>query len=270
VTYLVWIPAALLAVWLLLQGFALALLYPSGRRKLPAEPDFEGLEVEEVEFCAADGTALHGLWFPHPEAKGVLLVCHGNGRNAYSRVWIAKDLRDLPLHVFVFDYRGYGRSAGMPSERGTALDVAAAWEVVHERLGRPEDPPILLFGRSLGGAVALQLGPECPVRGLILESTFTSVLEIALRRYPWLLPRLTCRNPYRSDLRIHRVSAPVLMAHSPDDEVIPYDMGESLFRRTPHPWRFCVLEGGHEEAGWRTSPGYAAAVRAFAREVGVV
>jgi pimeloyl-ACP methyl ester carboxylesterase len=176
----------------------------------------------------------------------------------------------MPMHIFVFDYRGYGKSSGVPSERGTARDVAAAWEVVHERLGRPEDPPVLLYGRSLGGAVALQLGSDHPVRGVVLESTFTSVMELAQRFYPWLYPRISCRHPYRSDLRLAAMSKPVLIAHSRDDEVVPFDMGEALFRKAPHPWKFCELQGGHEQAGWQTSSDYAIALRAFAREVGVI
>ena len=263
-------PLILAGGWMAIQGFENRMLYPSNRRAAPEETDWHGLEVEDVDFCAEDGAKLHGLWFPHPEATGALLVCHGNGGGAEFRTWIPRDLRDLPLHVFVFDYRGYGKSEGVPSEKGTGKDVAAAWEVAHERLGRPEDPPILLYGRSLGGAVALQLPADCPVRGVVLESTFTSIVDMGRRLYPWLWPRVTCRNRYRSDLRIQRVAAPVLCAHSVEDELIPDAMGRELYRRAPNPWRFCELRGGHEEAGWQTSPGYAAAFREFAREVGVV
>lgn len=262
-----WAAAGLAGVWVAVQAFETRLLYPSNRRAAPEEPDFEGLEVEEVDFCAEDGAKLHGLWFSQPGAKGVLLVCHGNGGSVGFRTWIPRDLRDVPLHVFLFDYRGYGKSEGVPGEKGTARDVAAAWEVAHERLGRPENPPILLYGRSLGGAVALQLPEDCPVRGVVLESTFTSIVDMGRRLYPWLLPQWTCRNAYRSDERIRRVRAPVLVAHSTEDELIPESMGRALYRRAPNPWGFCPLRGGHEEAGWQTSPDYAAAFRAFVGEV---
>jgi fermentation-respiration switch protein FrsA (DUF1100 family) len=197
-----------------------------------------------------------------------LLVCHGNAGNISDRLWIAEDLHDIPLHILIFDYRGYGKSKGLPSERGTGRDVAAAWEFARSRCGDGESPPIVLYGRSLGGGVALQaVEAGLSVRGLILESAFTSILEIANRHYAWLLPRLTCRNPYRSDLRIATVRVPLLMAHSPEDEVISFDMGEALYRKAPNPWRFVQLQGSHVEAGWQTSPEYASAIREFIDEV---
>ncbi|MDA3872952.1 MAG: alpha/beta hydrolase, partial [Kiritimatiellae bacterium] len=188
---------------------------------------------------------------------------HGNAGNVSNRLWIAEDLQDVPVNIFIFDYRGYGKSKGIASEKGTGLDVAAAWEYARNRCGGRETPPILIYGRSLGGAVALQAATVFPARGVILESTFTSILEIANRRFPWLFPRFTCRSTYRSDLRISRVRAPVLIAHSPDDQVIPFDMGEALYRKVPNPWKFIRLRGSHVEAGWQTSPEYALAVREF-------
>ncbi|MEX2605987.1 MAG: alpha/beta hydrolase [Kiritimatiellia bacterium] len=254
-----------IALWFGLQAYEHRLIYP-GSKRLQVIPDDFRREVEEVEFCAEDGISLHGRWFSHAEARGVFLVCHGNAGNVSDRLWIAEDLQDLPVNIFIFDYRGYGKSKGIASEKGTGLDVAAAWEYARNRCGGGESPPILIYGRSLGGAVALQAATVFPVRGVILESTFTSILEIAARRYPWLLPRLTCRNPYRSDLRISRVLAPVLMAHSPDDQVIPFELGEALYRKVPNPRKFIRLSGNHVEAGWQTSPEYAAAVREFVSE----
>jgi fermentation-respiration switch protein FrsA (DUF1100 family) len=233
-------------------------------RSFRAEKEDTELEVEDVEFCAEDGTSLHGWWFPHQNAKGVLLICHGNAGNVSDRIWMAEDLRDLPLHVFIFDYRGYGKSGGLPSEKGTGKDVCAAWEFARAKIEASEaDPPIVVYGRSLGGAVALQLASTLPVRGVILESTFTSILDIGKRFYPWLLPQLTCRHPFRSDLRMAAVKAPVLMAHSPEDETIPFDMGEALYRKVPNPSGFFTLSGSHVEAGWQSSPDYAKAFRSF-------
>jgi len=254
------------AGWLGLRLTADRLIFPRSH-SFRAEKEASGRDAEDVWFCAEDGAELHGWWFPHSEAKGGVLVCHGNAGNVSDRVWIPRDLSDVPLHVFVFDYRGYGQSRGRPSERGTEMDVSAAWETARMRVGGGEDPPIVLYGRSLGGAVALQAAAKLPVRGVVLESTFTSILELALLRYWWLLPRVACRHPYRSDLRISRVRAPVLAAHSPEDEVVPYEMGKRLFRRAPNPWGFEGLSGTHVEAGWQTSPAYAEAFRAFVNEV---
>lgn len=258
---------ALGLLWLGLQAFANRLIFPRSRT-FRTEKEDSGLEVEDVEFCAEDGTALHGWWFPKADAKGVLLVCHGNAGNVSDRLWIAEDLQDVPLHIFLFDYRGYGRSGGLPSERGLGRDVCAAWEFACAKTGADrEDPPIVLYGRSLGGAVALQAASQLPVRGVILESTFTSILEVGKRFYPWLLPRWTCRHPFRSDLRIAAVKAPILMAHSPEDETVPYDMGQALYRRAPNPRGFYQLTGNHVEAGWQTSEEYARALREFLAEL---
>ncbi len=242
--------------WLALRVTAQRMIFPRSRH-FRARAEDAGLPVEEVVFAAEDGTRLHGWWFPHPCARGGLICCHGNAGNVSDRLWMAQDLADLRLHKLIFDYRGYGKSGGRPSEKGTGLDVAAAWDFVHARLGHPERPPIAVYGRSLGGAVALQLATCREVRALVLESTFTSILEMGRRHHPWLLPGLTCPHPYRSDLRIQRIKAPVLVAHSPDDEIVPYDMGVRLYEEAPEPKRFCGLHGGHAEAGWQTSPEYA-------------
>lgn len=263
---LVSILGGLLLCWLLLQTYGNHLIFRRSR-SFRAEKEEAGRVVEEVEFCAEDGTGLNGWWFPHQEARGVLVVCHGNAGNISDRLWIAQDLQDVPLHLFLFDYRGYGKSGGYPGEKGTGRDVAAAWEFARKKISSEErSPPIFLYGRSLGGAVALQAAEKLPVRGVILESTFTSILDVGLRFYPWLLPRLTCRHPYRSDLRIAAVRAPVLMAHSPEDETIPFDMGEALYRKVPNPAGFYRLSGSHVDAGWQTSPEYAEALRRFLLE----
>lgn len=263
VRILLWVLGAAGLFWLTVQAYGHRLIFRRSR-SFRAEKEDAGMSVEEVSFCAEDGTALHGWWFPHTDARGVLVVCHGNAGNVSDRLWMAQDLADLPLHLLIFDYRGYGKSEGIPSEKGTGQDVAAAWEFARQRMGADAaDPPIVLYGRSLGGAVALQAACRLPVRGVILESTFTSILDIGRRFYPWLLPRLTCRHPYRSDLRMAAVRAPVLMAHSPEDETIPYDLGQALYRRAPHPYGFYDLTGPHAEAGWQTAPDYAQALRGF-------
>ena len=248
------------AAWLLIRWTEDRLLYRRSS-EFNALPTDVGLEAEDVDFCAADGTALHGWWFPHANARGTLVICHGNAGNISDRLWMARDLADVPLNLFLFDYRGYGRSKGLPSEKGTEQDVLAAYEVAHARLGHVENPPILVYGRSLGGGIALQLATACPVRAVVLESTFTSIVEIGERFYPHLLPKLTCRNRYRSDLRIQEVEVPILIAHGPDDETIPYDMGEKLYSLAPNPFGFCKLNGCHNESGWQTAPEFGAEFR---------
>jgi len=224
-------------------------------------PEDVGLEAEELEFCASDGCSLHGWWFAHPAARGVLVICHGNAGNISDRLWMAQSLADLPMHLMLFDYRGFGKSRGIPREAGTERDVRAALELARQKWKGPGTAPIVLLGRSLGGAVALQAVDEPGILALILESTFTSVVEMGERFYPWLLPRLFCLNRYPSDQRIQKAQVPVLVVHSPENEVIPYDMGERLFALAPRPWRFIRLAGLHDEAGWVSCPAYADAIR---------
>lgn len=259
---LVWLLFGSFVVWFGIQWIGHRLLFP-GDRIFRSGPEDTDLTVEDVEFCAEDGTALHGWWFPKKDARGVLLVCHGNAGNVSDRLWIAEDLRDVPMDVFIFDYRGYGKSKGIASEKGTGLDVMAAYEVARARLGGMENPPIVVYGRSLGGAVALQLASKVPLRGVVLESTFSSIVDVGKVLYPMLLPQVTCRHPYRSTLRIPFVSCPILAAHSPEDETVPFDIGKNLYDLAPNLWRFCFLKGSHVEAGWQTSEEYADAFREF-------
>lgn len=264
---LLWLVLGVILLRLLILWIEHRLLFPRDSA-VRGNPGDEGLQAEDVHFCAEDGAALHGWWFPHPEARGVLLVCHGNAGNVTDRLWMARDLSDVPLHKFIFDYRGYGRSRGIPSEKNTQRDARAAYQVVAQKWMEEKGtlPPVVLYGRSLGGGVALQIASEVPIRALVLESTFSSVLEIGQRCYPWLLPGLFCKNTYRSDLRIQEVDAPVLVAHSPDDEVIPYDMGEKLYSLAPNPWKFVRLTLSHDEAGWQTSAEYAREFRRLVAE----
>lgn len=256
---LILIPILLLGlIWLT----EVHLLYPRHRR-IGELPDNLEHTPEDITFYTKDGVALHGWWFEHPNATGSLIFCHGNAGNLSSRGWVARDLQDLPINVFLFDYRGYGKSKGFPSERGTGKDVLAAYDFTH---ARSNGLPVIACGRSLGGGTSLQLAEQVSLDGLIIESSFTSVLDMAKRFYPWLLPTLTCRNRYASVERLRKLSLPVLIAHSPDDEVVPYDMGQALSQAAPNLWRFCVLEGRHNEAGWQTSPAYARAVREYITE----
>ncbi len=251
--------------WMLARIIGQNRLYRRTRRVAEWEEGHRA--VEDVVFYARDGVKLHGHWYEHPDAEGVLLICHGNAGNVSHRLWMAEDLQDVSLHILIFDYRGYGRSRGWPSEKGTAMDVEAAWELAHQRLGFQEDPPIVLYGRSLGGGVALQLPQHCPVKGVVLESTFSSILELALQYYPVLLPQWTLANRYLSIERIRSLNVPVLIAHSPDDEVCPFDMGRRLYDAAPIPWAFCTLEGRHDDAGWQSSEEYAGAFRSFVKEM---
>ena len=241
------------------------LYYPA--RTIESTPAVFGLQYEDVNFISEDGRLLHGWWIPHPQARGTILHCHGNAGNIGDRVWMAADLHRLKLNVFLFDYRGYGKSRGLPTEQGTYRDARAAYEVVRAKYQDEDSPPVIVHGQSLGGAVAIQLALDKPVRGLIVESSFSSVVDIGEKLYPFLPIRWFCWFRYDSIAKVGRLNLPKLFAHSAHDDLIPYDLGEKLYRAACPPKNFVLLEGTHNDAGWTLTPAYWRAVSEFVDRV---
>lgn len=233
------------------------------RRAFGVTPDQAGLAYEPVDFVAADGTRLHGWWMPAPGARGTILYCHGNAGNISTRMEVYQGLLTLGVNVFAFDYRGYGKSRGIASEDGLYEDARAAFEVVRERYDDADLPPVILYGASLGGAVAAQLASERPVRGLIIEGGFTSAIDVGERWFPRLPVRALAH--YRFDTRgkVMALGIPKLFAHSRQDEVVPFDIGQQLFEAAAGPKQFTELGGVHGEAGWQSSPAFYAALKVF-------
>ena len=260
--------AAVGMVWLATRWVEWSQLYHP-RVEISNTPDDAGLEYEDVEFVAEDAIRLHGWWIPSPSARGSLIYCHGNGENVGDLVGLAADLRALGVNVFLFDYRGYGRSRGWPTERGTYRDARAAFEYVRARHGQVEHPPIVALGRSLGGAVAAQLALDKPLQGLILESTFASTAALGRLLFPRLPVERLCRYRYDTLSKMPRIAIPLLVAHSPEDGLIPLSQAQALYETAPGPKQFVLLSGTHNEAGWRRTPAYLEALRAFlARTLG--
>ena len=226
-------------------------------RMIESTPDRYGISFEDVVFKADDGTELHGWWIPCENAVGTVLYCHGNAGNIGTREWWFHDLKRLPVNLFLFDYRGYGNSRGKPSERGLHLDALAAWDEVARRHNDTRNPPIVLHGISLGGGVASRLATQRPVRGVVLQSTFTSIPDMSLELYPNLpLDRLS-RHHFRNKDTVPKITCPILFAHSEADDLIPYHMGKTLYdTATTNQKRFFDLNGNHVDAGWNNTPGY--------------
>jgi hypothetical protein len=258
----------LLLTVFLLQGRMI--YYPvEGLAGTPADA---GLDYEDVWLEAADGVRLHGWWLPAPgggRGPGTAVFCHGNAGNVSHRLATLRVIHGLGLSCLLFDYRGYGRSQGEPSEQGLYMDAAAAWE--HAVAERGVEPGrVVLWGRSLGGAVAARLARERSDAGqapgaLILESTFSSAVELGRRLYPYLPVRLLSRHRYPAARAVAGVDCPVLVMHSPDDDIVPLALGRKVYEAAPEPKRFFELAGGHND-GPRISPGYAPAVQDFLRE----
>lgn len=231
-------------------------------RRLVTTPAARGLAYETVDFEAADGVKLSGWFIRAESARGVVLFFHGNAGNISYRLDSIETFYRLGLSTFIIDYRGYGQSEGNPSEQGTYLDAEAAWRYLVEEREVPPDE-IILFGRSLGGAVATRLAQSHRPALLILESTFTSVPDMAAGIYPFLPVRLLARIQYNTLERLPAINVPTLIVHSPNDEVIPYNHGQRLFDAAPEPKEFLRIEGGHNEGFLLSAEEYEAGLTAF-------
>ncbi len=230
--------------------------------KLIATPMQLGMAFEEVHLAASDGVSLHGWYVPAAQARGNLLFLHGNAGNISHRLESIERFHRLGLNVFIFDYRGYGESGGRPDEAGTYRDARAAWDWLLAAKSA-EAGRTIVFGRSLGGAIAAQLATQVHPAGLIVESAFTSVPDAAAGIY-WFLPvRLLARFKYDTRAALEGVACPVLIVHSRDDEIIPFSHGEALFAAASQPKQLLVLNGGHNDAIFTSTAVYEQGLRSF-------
>jgi len=239
--------AGLYALFMLLAfiGQEVIIYFPD--RQVTATPAAVGLEYEEEWLTASDGERLQAWFIPGGQEAPVVLFCHGNASNISdaSHLEIMRILHSLGLSVCIFDYRGFGASTGSPSEQGTALDARAAWRHLVEGRGyRSEE--VILWGRSLGGGIASNLARQVGrCRALVLESTFTSIPDMARRLFPFLPLRWGIKHRYPVMEHVQEVECPVLVMHSRQDETVPYGFGRRVFEAAPEPKRFVELRGGH-------------------------
>ena len=216
-------------------------------RELFADPAAVGLAYEDVTFAASDGVSLHG-WFVPGRSDLTLLWCHGNGGNISHRLEnLLLVHNELGLNVFLFDYRGYGRSEGKPSEQGTYLDAEAALHYLDSRNDIHQDRTIYL-GSSLGGGVAVELAMLRSPYGLILESTFPSIRYMARLSFPILPLHLFLQARYDSEAKIGRIDTPLLILHGDKDDLVPIQAGRRLFDAAKDPKEFHTIVGaGHND-----------------------
>jgi len=229
---------------------------------ITATPGNIGLDFENVSFKTKDDVQLSGWYVPVENEKGTILFCHGNAGNISHRLDTIALFHRLGYGVFIFDYRGYGRSDGRPTEQGTYLDAEAAWNYLVRQKGiKPSR--IVLFGRSLGGAVAVWLAAGRNPRGCILESTFSSVPDMAAALYPIFPARYICRFRYDSLSIINKISCPLYIIHSPDDEIIPYDHSRRLFTAAKTKKEFLQIRGNHNNGFILTGKKYVDGLQSF-------
>jgi fermentation-respiration switch protein FrsA (DUF1100 family) len=227
--------------------------YPEGFWDVESISAREGELVPKIEDCAftaTDGTRLHG-WYCAPHRKTgdglepvrsrmVLLWFHGNAGNISHRYEMIRMLMKIPVNIFIIDYRGYGKSQGEPSERGIYADARGAWDyLTGERGIAPER--IIVFGKSLGGAAAVDLASKVKAAGLIVQSSFTSASDMAASILP-VYPRFFLKTKMDSKRKIAGVDCPKLFIHSRADEVVPFELGRRLFEAAPEPKLFYEVE----------------------------
>jgi fermentation-respiration switch protein FrsA (DUF1100 family) len=226
--------------------------YPDGLWDTEVAARGSGCVIDDHFFTATDGTRLHGWWcrrIDAPADQPVLLFFHGNAGNLSHRADLLIELATrTPASVFVVGYRGYGRSEGRPSEEGLYKDARAAWQHLTEESGVGAER-IIIFGKSLGGGAAVDLAMEVPAAGLIVESSFTSIPDMAGAHYPFV-PKFLVRTQMNSLVKIEFVSMPKLFIHSKQDRVVPYRLGRKLFEAAPEPKRFYEVVGAGHNDTW--------------------
>lgn len=216
-------------------------------RQVTATPADIGLAFEAVRLSTSDGEQLAAWHIPAPAARGTLLYLHGNGGNIGHRLDLIADFHRLGLNVFIIDYRGYGASSGKPSEKGTYEDALTAWNhLTQQKRLMPEQ--IILFGESLGGSIASWLAARHQPAGLILYAGFSSVPDLARQIYPIFPASLLTRYRYETKAELGKVNCPLLIMHSPEDEIIPFSHGRALLEAANEPKRLAELRGGHNDA----------------------
>jgi uncharacterized protein len=231
--------------WFLVRRFERSMIYHPDPN-LEVSPAAIGLAYNDVTLTTSDGTQIHGWWIPAENSRSTILFCHGNAGNISHRLESILLFHQLDLSVFIFDYRGYGKSAGSPSEEGTYRDAAAAYNYLREY--REISPgKIIIFGRSLGGAVAIELAVEKEAAALICESSFTSAVDMGKLIFPYLPVNLLGFDKYDSISKVGKLSLPKLFIHSREDDIIPFGQGERLYRAAAPPKEFLEIRGGHNE-----------------------
>lgn len=216
------------------------LFYPT--RSTDIYPDRLGLNFEEVFFYSSDKVKLYGWFIPSKKARYTILFCHGNAGNISHRVEKVKFFNQLGCNVFVFDYRGYGKSKGSPSENGLYRDARSAYAYLLNKGINANS--IIGYGESIGGAVVTDLASENKLAGFILDSTFSNVEDIVKLSYHYI-PSWAFSSKFNSIYKIKSINMPKLIIHSINDEIVPFELSRKIYNASPEPKDFLQIRGGH-------------------------
>jgi len=230
-------------------------------------PSAIDLSFEDIYVDTDDNIKIHGWFIVNSSAKYTLLLLNGNAGNIGDRFDKIGLLHGLGMNIFIIDYRGFGRSQGKVSEAGVYLDAKAAYDyLINSRKIKPEY--IILYGESIGSAVAIDLAWTKKTGGLIVEGAFSKGRDMAKKIYPFL-PAFLFSNIFDSLSKIKKVNVPKLFIHSENDEMIPLSLAEKLYHAAPQPKRFVKIIGGHNTAFLDSQPVFLAAVGSFMKELSI-
>lgn len=254
----IFIVAAFKVLFILLEQKSL--YHPT--EKIPETPKDLGIGFEDVNLKTADGQLLNGWFIPAKDAKVTILYCHGNAGNIYHRLHKVKFFHEMGTNFFIFDYRGYGKSTGKPTEKGLYKDAQAAYDYLVSRNDVTKNK-IVVYGKSLGGPIAADLCVNRQARALILEGSFASVALRAQQLYPFLPMKLLITQKYDTMAKVRSLRIPKLIAHGKQDDVISFHHGEILFSSAAEPKQFLLFNGSHNDDVYVISASYKAELERF-------
>ena len=262
------IAITILLIWIGIGWFERSnLFYPT--TDLAATPADFHLPYDNVTLTTPDGEKLNAWFFPvapqQKEKEFTILLHHGNGGNISHRLDKIARLHKLGFHVFIFDYRGFGKSSGKPNEKGLYLDAETALQYLATQKNIPLGQ-IVFYGESLGGAVATEMAARHQGKALILEDTFTSTVNMSKFLFPWLPAQYLVQNRFDNVSKIPTIKCPILIFHSREDETVPFFMGESLYKAAPKGTKFIELSGPHNDAYALCSQQYEEGIVQFLRQ----
>jgi len=236
-----------------------SVFFPS--KKIESYPHDIGIPFEDVYVTVSDNVRLNGWFVPSKDATYTILFLHGNGGNISHRLEKLKMLLDCKTNVFLVDYRGYGKSEGHPSEKKVYNDAQAFYNYLIQEKHMPPDK-IIIYGESLGTAVAIDLASKNKTIGIILEGAFSSGKDMAKRIYPFM-PLFFFSNIFDSLSKIKKVKVKKLFIHSKNDEIVPYDLARKLYESSPQPKIFVDIIGGHNTAFIDSRDRYISSIKDF-------
>ena len=263
----------ILFIMILLKFIEKGLIFHPDKGNDSITPDAYGIEYDDVTFRTEDGLNLHGWFVPGKKSSPdedlhTLLWFHGNAGNINHRLGNIKMLHErVPVNVFIIDYRQYGRSEGKISEKGTYIDARAALAHLHSQKEINQEK-IIFFGRSLGSAVAVELALKEKCRALILETPFTSILEMGKKLYPFLPVSLLLKTKYDSLSKIRNIKVPILIMHGDKDDLVPFEHGKRLYDMANEPKEFYTIPGaGHNDTHIVGGDEYFDVIRSFVKKL---